>query len=78
MEMIYGALGAVFVLLLIALGFCLGWTAAAHFDRSRRADKPDKDELQSVRDARDALQTLQSYNADVAYGVRSLDGGDSA
>lgn len=72
MEMIYGALGALFVVALLALGAFAGWKARGHFYVAK-AERPAAEDVKRMEAAQAAFRQLQNYNADVAYGI----GGDA-
>lgn len=72
MEVIYGALGALFVVALLALGAFAGWKARGHFYRAK-AESPAAEEVKRMEAEQAAFHQLQNYNADVAYGI----GGDA-
>lgn len=70
MEMIYGALGALFVVALLALGVFVGWKARGHFYGAKAKD-PTAEELKRIEAEQAAFHQLQNYNADVAYGIEA-------
>nr|DAL14475.1 MAG TPA_asm: hypothetical protein [Caudoviricetes sp.] len=72
MEVIYGALGALTVVALLALGAFAGWKARGHF-YGAKAERPAAEELKRMEAEQAAFQQMQNYNADVAYGI----GGDA-
>ncbi len=79
MMILYGALGAVSVMTLFALGVFAGWKLHARFAR-RTAPDPEEKELRRIKAEQDAFRQLQNYNADIAYGIKPAsgdeDGGD--
>lgn len=68
MDMLYGALGALFVIVLLGLGAMLGWFAHAKVYRVS-PEKLADDELKKMQATQDAFRQMQSYNADIAYGI---------
>ena len=68
MEMIYGALGAFFLLMVFLLGGALGWELRGSFPRAT-TEGPDADDLRRMQEAQNAFLQMQNYNADVAYGI---------
>lgn len=72
MEMvIYGALGALFVIALFAAGAMTGWKARGRF-YTAKAESPAAEEVRRMEAEQAAFLQMQNYNADVAYGI----GGD--
>ena len=69
MSIIYGALGALFVIVLFAVGGLVGWLARAKFYRAK-AESPEEAELRRMQEEQDAFRQVQNYNADVAYGIK--------
>jgi len=80
-SVIYGALGALFVIALFALGVFVGWKACRYFYRSK-AESPAESDLRRLQAEQDAFREMQNYNADVAYGIKAafeeLEGSESA
>jgi hypothetical protein len=74
MSFVLGALGAVAVFGLFALGVLAGWKLRGRFVRPV-APAPDK-ELQRMAAEQDAFRQMQQYNADVAYGIGQKDLGE--
>ena len=72
MEVIYGALGALTVVALLALGAFAGWKARGHF-YGPKVERPSAEELKRMEAEQAAFVQIQNYNADVAYGI----GGDA-
>ena len=68
MSIIYGALGALFVIALFASGAFVGWKACRHFYRAK-AESPAEAELRQLAEEQEAFRQMQNYNADVAYGI---------
>jgi len=66
--MIYGAIGAVAVLLLLAFGAFLGWALHVRVYRPR-AERPDEEAIRREQERQDAFLQMQNYNADIAYGI---------
>lgn len=72
MEVIYGALGALIVVALLALGAFAGWKARGYF-YGAKAESPAAEEVKRMEAEQAAFLQMQNYNADVAYGI----GGDT-
>ena len=81
MSIVYGALGALFVLALYAAGVLTGWKAHARFYKST-AQSPAEEELKRLRAEQEAFRQMQHYSAETAYGIGStqdeLEGSESA
>ena len=82
MDMLMGALGALFVMGLLALGFFAGWKAHKRFCRPAAKSATDE-ELRRMQAEQDAFRQMQNYNADTAYGItagvkRELEEGNKA
>lgn len=70
MDMLMGALGALFVMGLLALGFFTGWKARGRFYRPE-AKPVSENELRRLQAEQTAFLQMQNYNADMAYGVKA-------
>lgn len=72
MNFIFGALGVLLVLGLLALGFFLGWRARIlwlrHTHRAVKQEISEK-ERQEFEAQQKAFGDLMSYNAETAYGM---------
>lgn len=68
MDMLYGAVGALLVVVLLAAGAWVGWTAHKKFYHVS-PEKLADDELKKMQAAQDAFRQMQGYNADIAYGI---------
>ena len=77
MSIIYGAAGALAVLVLLALGAAMGWCARGKLYRAK-AEEPEEAELRRMQAEQDAFRQLQNYNADVAYGLAREEEGELA
>lgn len=82
MEVIYGALGALCVVALLALGALAGWKARGHF-YGAKAESPAAEEVKRMQAEQAAFLQMQNYNADVAYGIggderQELEGSETA
>lgn len=82
MEVIYGALGALCVVALLALGAFAGWKARGHF-YGVKAESPAAEEVKRMQAEQAAFIQMQNYNADVAYGIggderQELEGSETA
>jgi len=71
MSIVYGALGALFVLALFAGGFVTGWKVRAKFYRAK-VESPAEAELKKIQEEQDAFRLLQNYNSDMAYGIHAV------
>ena len=67
--MLMGALGALLVMGLLALGFFAGWKAKGRLYRPEAKPVPEK-ELHRMQAEQEAFLQMQNYNADMAYGVK--------
>lgn len=72
MDMLYGALGALIVVGLLALGALVGWKARGRF-YGTTAEPPAAAEVRRMREEQEAFHSLQNYNADIAYGVSAAE-----
>lgn len=86
MNIVFGALGVLLVLGLLALGFFCGWRAricwVSHTQRAAIQEISEQERKELLAQQK-AFDQMMSYNADVAYGTaRTLDdiigGGDEA
>lgn len=68
MSFVLGALGAVAVFGLFALGVLTGWKLHKRFARPTAPPAPDT-ELRRLAAEQDAFRQMQHYNADIAYGI---------
>jgi uncharacterized membrane protein YciS (DUF1049 family) len=75
MDMLYGALGAFFVIALLGLGFCLGWVVRGKIYRGK-AEQPSERDLKKMEAQQKAFLQMQGYNADVVYGTTPLKEGE--
>lgn len=76
-NVIYGALGVLLVLGLIALGFFMGWKARVlwvqHTHRAVAAELTEQ-EKRDLKAEQKAFDGLMNYNVETAYGMNtSLD-----
>lgn len=74
LNIVYGALGAVLVLLLFAGGMCVGYKlhvklAAQEQARVPKPETPEEAERRRLIADQRAFHTQMSYNADMAYGL---------
>ena len=72
MEFLLGALGALAVMGVLVLGAIIGWKAHARFAAPKVAP-PTTDERRKLEEENKAFQQLMQYNADVAYGLHSVE-----
>lgn len=70
--LIYGALGVLVVLALLALGIFVGWKANTafrlHSTRVAAEEASEEERRQLVADQR-AFESMLNYNQDTAYGL---------
>lgn len=84
MELIYGAVGAVAVLLLFLTGALAGWKLREFVSRQvarQHAEALSEEEVREQQAQQAAFRQMQSYNVDMAYGYQPQDavlGGDRA
>ena len=74
LNIVYGALGAVLVLLLFAGGICVGYKlharlAAQEAARAPKPETPEEAERRRLIADQKAFHTQMNYNADMAYGL---------
>ena len=69
MAFMFGALGAVAVIGLFALGVFVGWKLHKRFARPAPAEPPSDKELKRLAAEQEAFRQVQNYSADVAYGI---------
>lgn len=71
-NFIFGAVGALAVIALVALGAFIGWKAnnafRAHSTRVAAEEASEEERLRMVADQR-AFETMLNYNQDTAYGL---------
>lgn len=70
--LIYGALGTLAVLALLALGVFIGWKANTSFrTHSTRAaaEEASEEELRQLKAEQKAFESMLNYNQDTAYGM---------
>lgn len=72
MDMLYGALGALIVIGLLALGAFAGWKARGRFYGST-AEPPAAAELRRMHEEQEAFHSLQNYSAEIAYGISTAE-----
>ena len=84
MELIYGAVGAVAVLLLVLGGGVAGWKLREFVSRQvarQHAEALSEEEVREQQEQQAAFRQMQSYNVDMAYGYKPQNaplGGDQA
>ena len=80
MGILYGALGALVVLLALTLGLMLGWKAREMLSRNRTVCSESDDEKRRAQEEQRAFENMLHYNMDTAYGLNAgtedLMGGD--
>ena len=80
MEILYGALGALMVLLALTLGLALGWKARDLLKIHRTVRTENEEEKRRVWEEQQAFEHMLHYNMDTAYGLNAglgdLMGGD--
>lgn len=72
MDMLYGALGALIVVGLLALGAFAGWKARGRF-YGFTAEPPAAAEVRRMHEEQEAFRSLQNYSAEIAYGLRATE-----
>lgn len=77
MPFVYGALGAVFEIVVGAGCFFFGWKVGrATLSPSLKEPTPGEQARRNKEDADKAFQTMLGYNMDMVYGI--MDGDDIA
>lgn len=71
---LYGALGAILVLLLFATGVYVGYKIrvkieAHEAERRPKLETPEEEERRRLIEDQKAFRTMMGYNADVAFGA---------
>ena len=74
MTFLFGFLGGLAVVGLLALGALVGWRAHKAFSRPKAA-APEKEELDRLKAQQAAFRELSNYSMETAYGMRG--GGDA-
>lgn len=74
LNIVYGAAGAVLVLLLISVGVVIGYKLKTHqveaeAARAPKPETPEEAERRRLIADQKASRLLYNYNADVAYGM---------
>ena len=76
LNFIFGAIGALVVIALIAIGFVIGWHAnnafRRHSTRVAAEEASEEERRQLIADQR-AFETMLNYNQDIAYGITKLE-----
>ena len=75
---LYGALGAILVLLLFATGVYVGYKIrvkieAHEAERRPKLETPEEEERRRLIEDQKAFRTQMGYNADMAYGFTMSD-----
>ena len=84
MSLIYGAVGMLAVLVLLAVGGFLGWKATRMYDRYRTKrvqEEVTQEQRRRLAAQQQAFEEMLRYNQDTAYGmtgVSTLQGGEEA
>ena len=77
---VYGAVGVVAVLLLFIAGCFTGWKLHVAYEKHNRAltpaPTPAEEERRELTESLKALDSMLNYNADVAYNMKRIDGGE--
>ena len=76
MSFVIGALGAVAVFGLYALGVFTGWKLCKRFARPAPAERPPDRELRKMAAQQEAFRQLQNYSAEVAYNMGGAELGE--
>lgn len=72
MNVLFGALGMLLVLALLALGFLLGWkmnTVWRSHAKKVVADEVSEQELMRLKAEQRAFEGMLNYNTEMAYGL---------
>lgn len=73
MSMLYGALGAFFVLMIFLLGAIIGWKLRGGISRGAPDERGETAEeqkrLQEMQARQEAFLQMQRYSAETAYGI---------
>lgn len=76
--LMYGAAGALTVLILLAVGACIGWKANDALEKrgsKRAAVEATEEQRRQLAAQQKAFEDMLSYNQDTAYGTnRTLNG----
>ena len=82
--LVYGAVGMLAVLVLLAAGAILGWRANDAFGRysaRRAAEEATEEQLHRLAAQQQAFESMLCYNQDTAYGLQSgltaVEGGET-
>lgn len=66
-AVIYGAIGTIAVLLLLAVGIVLGWKGA-RYSRTKWQTESQEENRHRLETEQRAFETMLHYNSDTAYG----------
>lgn len=81
-NILYGALGALCVFGLVAVGVLIGWKANNAFRKhstAAAAEEASEEERRQLIAQQQAFESMLNYNADMAYGVTAgMDTGDES
>ena len=77
MTFLYGFLGGLAVVGLLATGGVLGWQMHKAVVRhtSPTVEAPEQEELERMKASQQAFRELSNYSAEVAYGMRGAPAG---
>ena len=83
MYVLYGALGCLACMLLVALGVVVGWKIRGVYDRGfqSRAPLTDKEaqaqeeQRRKLKEEQQAFHVLQNYSTERAYGMAHIEEG---
>lgn len=86
MYVIYGALGCLACMFLIALGVVLGWKVRGVYERSLQSRAPmtdaetkaQEEQRRKLKAEQQAFHVLQNYSTERAYGMTQMDEGGAA
>ncbi len=79
MYLIYGAVGMLAVLVLLACGFFAGWYANhafVRYSRKHQVEMATHEEQMQLMAQQRAFESMLNYNQDTAYGINRTEGDD--
>ena len=74
MAFVIGAVGAVLVMGVFALGVFAGWKAHGRFAHVEPVKSASEQELKELAEQQEAFRQLQNYSAETAYGITGREG----
>ena len=73
MSLVYGFLGALLAMVLVAVGAVCGWLACKAVTRPPKVEPPGERERQKLIEQQKAFRSLQNYSVEQAYGMGGED-----